>query len=1711
MKAKSLFLCLGLMLAGVSARAASVSFFDYGTSWKYVLGTSEASTPMNAWRAIGFNDAAWSAGPAPIGYDTAGTPGTSVPIATTTPTSTAGNFLSIYFRKSFSIANVGEITSASLTVAVDDGAVVWLNGVEVGRVNVPDGELGFNGAAITAAEVNTLTTTNIASLLVSGNNVVAVHAFNANLTSSDLVMEASFSGVADQEAPTIINRIPAAGQTVQTLSSIEIVFSEAVTGVNASDLLLNNIPATNLLFGVPGQFVFEFAAPATGVVNIAFAGNHGIADFAVPAHPFVASPWTYTVDPNANPGTFRISEFLASNSKGIRDEDGDRVDWIEIYNPSTTANLQGWALTDDPLNLGKWKFPYTVLNANNYLIVYASSKNRTNTAPGAKLHTGFSLDADGGYLALVDGSSNVISVFNPYPAQSPDISYGRDLGNSELVGFYSTPTPGNPNSTQGTGIAPAVTFSHSSRTFLAGSPFSLSLTTPGVGNASIYYALGTNLPGSNTLHYTGSLTVSTTTVIRARAFVPGKLPGPVRTMSYIALSPANASLTYMTNVVTFNSGLPVMILHNYGQGVVPANSDAEQHVIWQTFDNDSGRSSLTNLPSQTGRGVFHARGSSTLTSSAAKAQFLLETRDDLNNDFDVPLLGFPKQSDWVLYAPNNFEPALMHNPLAHAWYRDLGRYGSRTRFVEVFLQDDATPGSAIAPADYQGIYVLEEKIKRDANRVDIARLDAEDVTAPAITGGYLLSIDRQDTGKPALSGLTFATPSPINFLSPSALDMTNAARAPQIAYIRDYLNSFNTAINNNNTWTNPVTGYAAYIDVPTWIDLHIHEVVTFNVDAMRLSGYFYKDRNKKMQYGPTWDYDRTEGSTDGRDANPRVWANSGGTDFFNFTPWWNRLLQAPDFWQAWVDRYQEMREGTNALSATNINAHIQRFYDQLVQAQPRELARWNIQPRGANGSGVGTYATEVQWKRNWYSNRCDYADNQFLAKPSFNVLPGQFSNTFTVTVTPVAGFGDHPAGSQLFVSLDGSDPRLSGGGIATGPNILSNTGPITITVSNTVRLFARSRNTSHVNATGTLNPPISSPWSGPTAGTYYYPALMPPLRITEIMYNPPKAPPGNATNDSDNFEYIEFRNTSASSLNVTGYRIRGGVNFDFPSLTLAAGQSCVVVADQAAFQSRYGVGPIVAGSYTNDPGKNRLGNAGDHLKLEGFYREPILDFSYSDSWFPSTDGAGFALQIVNDALSPETWGLKSSWRASGSFLGTPGSNDSGVVAIPQVVVNEVLTHTDLPQVDAVELYNPGASAAAVGGWFLTDDFNTPKKYKLANGLSVPAGGYLVLYSDSSFGVSFDLGSRGEEIYLFSGDGTNLTGYVQGFDFGAQANGVTFGRYITSTGIQYPVQISPTLGSANSGPKVGPIVISEIMYHPPDISTVEGPRDNDRDEYVELENITGQAQPLYDPLSPENTWRLRDAISFTFPTNVSIPAMGHLLVVSFDPIADPLSEISFRARNGVFGGASIFGPYSGQLDNSGDAVELVRPDRPQPPEAADAGAVYDILVDKVNYSQNAPWPTGADGFGFSLQRIVPGSFGNDPTNWTAGVKSPGYSDTSGSGPVITQQPQSISVLGTQPASFSVMATGAPPIFYQWFFGNSGITGATNTVYSIPSVGPGNAGTYRCLAQNSGGATFSATATLTYITPANITEQPATVEVRVRPDPGSDVAPTTNSSF
>jgi hypothetical protein len=588
------------------------------------------------------------------------------------------------------------------------------------------------------------------------------------------------------------------------------------------------------------------------------------------------------------------------------------------------------------------------------------------------------------------------------------------------------------------------------------------------------------------------------------------------------------------------------------------------------------------------------------------------------------------------------------------------------------------------------------------------------------------------------------------------------------------------------------------------------------------------------------------------------------------------------------------------------------------------------------------------------------------------------------------------------------------------------------------------------------------------------------LRVTEIMYNPP--PLAGSTNDAQNFEYLEVKNIGPTNLSLLGVKFVGGVEFAFTGsavTNLGPGQAALVVRDTNAFALRHGAVPRVAGQYLG-----ALDNAGENLRLDDAGNEKILDFDYDDDWYPVTDGPGFSLVIVNEAAPWNTWSLKESWRPSGRFLGSPGTNDPAPAAIAPILVNELLTHTDLPQVDAIELFNPTTNDVDISGWFLTDDFTNATKFRIPNTTLLPAGGHRV-FTEAEFnpgGAGFAFSSQGDEAYLFSGDpaGTNLTGYLHGFNVGAAETGVSFGRHLTSLGgTHFVAQSVTTLTNANAAPKVGPVVVAEIMFRPPDY---HGGGDNSDDEYIELRNITATNVPLYHTGFPTNRWRVRGGVDYDFATNYTLGASASLLLVNFNP-TNVTRAAAFRMKFSVPAPVLLFGPYQGKLDNSADTVRLSKPDAPAP-----GGAVPYVIVDEIDYEDGPPWPVGADGTGASLQRKLLSQYGNDPINWTAATPKAGTDFGGGAPPGIPTQPTNLAVLAYSPAMFSLVATGTPPLSYQWRRNGVNIAGATSSSYLIASVPPLENAVYSAVVFNSAGAVVSSNATLLSATAAVIQQQP-----------------------
>jgi hypothetical protein len=577
-------------------------------------------------------------------------------------------------------------------------------------------------------------------------------------------------------------------------------------------------------------------------------------------------------------------------------------------------------------------------------------------------------------------------------------------------------------------------------------------------------------------------------------------------------------------------------------------------------------------------------------------------------------------------------------------------------------------------------------------------------------------------------------------------------------------------------------------------------------------------------------------------------------------------------------------------------------------------------------------------------------------------------------------------------------------------------------------------------------------------------ALRTNLVFNEIMYNPP----AYGFIDGDELEYLELKNIGAFPLDLSGLFFSAGIEFDFPNgTTLAPGALFVLVRNSLTFNFLYPSSPI-DGIYTG-----KLNNDGETLTIRHPVAGNLVSITYGDRapWPVTANGHGFS--IVRDANGV--------YRASATINGNPGM-DGGATEIGGVIINELLSNSTLPLRDMIELVNTASTNVDISGWFLTDDAKLPQKFRIPNRPPL-APGEFVVFTEVDFnptpglGTSFSLSSFGEEIYIFSADaGSQLTGYDYGFAFAAAADGESFGRYINSIGeTHYPAQLTRTPGAVNSAPRLGPIVISEIMYHP----------EAGGDEFVELKNITGSPLALFDVSIPTNTWRLA-GLNYTFPTNITIGANEWLLIVATNPAG-------FRAKHGVPVNVQIIGPFNGNLQDSGERLQLQQPGVP------DTNGVPLITIDEVRYNDKVPWPVAADGGGASLQRLNVASYGNDPTNWFAALATPGSNSAGGVAPSITTQPTNqIAVIGGT-VNFTVTASGDAPLNYRWQARGTNLPGATNATLTLNNVQLSDATNYTAVAFNAAGSAISASASLTVLSPVAFTIQPTNQYVQ----PGTNV--------
>jgi subtilisin-like proprotein convertase family protein len=461
-------------------------------------------------------------------------------------------------------------------------------------------------------------------------------------------------------------------------------------------------------------------------------------------------------------------------------------------------------------------------------------------------------------------------------------------------------------------------------------------------------------------------------------------------------------------VVLQSSNLPIVTLNTNGQKL----GDVELIANLGIIDNGGNRNNVTDPKNNyNGKASVHIRGSS--SKMFEKNNIKVELRDNSGAfDIDVPLLGMPPESDWVLTAFYN-DKSLMRNPLTHHLFSSMGKYAPRFRYVELVLNDE-----------YYGIYMLMEQPKRGSDRVDIAKMTNLDNDFPHITGGYIIQINRTDDPGwyslyPGISSTGAKFYYQYNYPKPEEIT------EPQKAYIKAVMDSFETVMASPN-FADPKTGYKKFINDDSFIDFMIINELSKNVDAYKLSTYLFKDNvifGGKLNIGPTWDYDLAWHNVNyGNAFNELYFQWEQPNNEYPIPTWWTTFIKDKPFKDKLYCRYHTLRQYT--LSDDEIYQFIDETTNLLQEAQQRNFKQFPIigayiygNPQDAQSQM--TWAKEIEDLKKWVNARGTWLDANmpgFCADVAidenvgdgvkFKSFPGPFNDRLNIEYDMPDGSGE---------------------------------------------------------------------------------------------------------------------------------------------------------------------------------------------------------------------------------------------------------------------------------------------------------------------------------------------------------------------------------------------------------------------------------------------------------------------------------------------------------------------------------------------------------------------------------------------------------------------------------------------------------------------------------------------------------------------------------
>lgn len=912
---------------------------------------------------------------------------------------------------------------------------------------------------------------------------------------------------------------------------------------------------------------------------------------ATNAHGAVQASVTVGVDEPLDPP--ELTEFVADNAASLRDADGDSSDWIELWNPNRFAlSVGGYGLSVDPRRESVWIMPEVRIPPRGYLVVFASGKNRTD--PSRELHTDFRLRAAGENLALLDRDRRTVLRSYPaetgttpgnYPAQAEDTGYG--LGGDGRVGYLRPSTPGAANGEAYLGLVADTKFGidrgYHERELLVG----ITCATPG---ATIRYTMDRTLPEAAVGQvYSGPVRITRSTVLRAAAFKEGYAPSDVDTQTYLFETNVLAS-SVLRRVITTNAV--------YRDRLAPAlRALPSVSLVSASTINDSTEvaASLEWLPSagepggarQVDCGVRLFGGAFT---DFAKKSFRLYFRGKYGaRRFAAPLfVGFDRgweaveEFDQLELRSGSHDMAMRGFYLSNLFTDDtqleLGQLAPHGRWVHLFLN-----------GTYWGVYHLRERWGGAMHR---AYLGGPDDGYESINGNW-------NVGGWAEPGTPY--------------DGSGAVWARLKSLRRDY------------------AAARAWLDVPQFVDYMILWMFGGAEDEYRCVGPVVAGSGFKFLLN---DADGwlcvpqycAAGTRTARGSPGRLPGDGPGSLF--------SMLYAgadPDYRVLLADRIHRAMFGAGALTPERNAERLDRRCAELGDAFLLESARWG-------------YLSPAEWNA-----RRDYVSRSWLPGRTAAVLAGFRGAGFypSLAAPTLADPGGRvtrghavrlsgPAGATVWYTVDGSDPRLPGGAIASSA------------IAQAAGVEAASGLVVDRNLVIKARAKLGSQWSALVEAFYQVEASalgVGEVLVREMHFQPPGA---------EGAEFIELENVAGQAVNLRGARFTDGVRFAFPGnrdVLLGPGQRVVLTSDLYRFRQAHGIDAPVAGVF-----RGGLAREGETLVLSDAAGVVVtrLRFGGGPGWPLPDDSAEVSWVLADAGLG---WERPFAWRLGRVRVGTPGWDD----------------------------------------------------------------------------------------------------------------------------------------------------------------------------------------------------------------------------------------------------------------------------------------------------------------------------------------------------------------------------------------------------------------------------------------------------------------------